>query len=337
MIHAIRAYFTELFGRFGAGWNQFWFTPSDPLMVCLLRIMTGLVALYAHATYGPDLVRFFAAGGLLSAETVREWVGPQGGFTYLFAFDDAPGLGIIHVAGFAVLLLFTLGLFTRITSVLALIVTLSYIHRAPMLTSLLEPILTMVMFYLCLAPCGAYLSLDRVRRRRGAAARPPIERVDYLRVEPSITANVATRLIQLHLAMVYLSMGVAKLSGELWWDGTAVWWLLARPESRLVDLTDTLIRHPYLTNAWTHAIVLFELGFGLLVWNRLARPLMLTIAVVMWPLVILATGLWTFGIMMLVATSAFVSPEGLRGAIGHLIGRSEAASATGGAREAKPA
>ena len=330
MISAIRAYFTELFERFGAGWNRFWFTPSDPPVVCVLRIMTGLVALYVYGTFGPDLVRFFAADGLLPAATVQEWVGPLGGFTYLYPFDDGPGLWIIHVAGLAVLLLFTLGLFTRITSLLALIVTLSYVHRAPMLTSLVEPILAMVLFYLCFAPCGAYLSLDRLLRRRRAASRAPIEREDYLRVDPSIGANIAVRLIQLHLAMVYLAMGVAKLSGELWWDGTAVWWLLARPESRLVDLTGTLINHPYLINAWTHAIVLFELTFGLLVWNRLARPLMLGIALVMWPLVILATGLPTFGIMMMVATTAFISPEGLRA----VIGRSAAADNADSTRQA---
>ena len=42
-----------------------------------------------------------------------------------------------------------------------------------------------------------------------------------------------------------------------------MWWLIARPESRLVDLT-WLYPTPKLIDLWTHAIVLFELGFPVL-------------------------------------------------------------------------
>ena len=96
----------------------------------------------------------------------------------------------------------------------------------------------------------------------------------------------------------------------------------------------TLREWPQLINAWSHAIVLFEIGFGLFVWNRLVRPLVLAMAVVMWPLVILATRQSTFGVMMLVATAAFVSPEGLRAAVGNLIGRTSARDVTPPVQEA---
>ena len=61
----------------------------------------------------------------------------------------------------AVLVLFTIGAWTRVTSILSLVVFLSDVNRAPMITGLTEPVVAMLLLYLCLAPCGRYFSLDR--------------------------------------------------------------------------------------------------------------------------------------------------------------------------------
>ncbi len=121
--------------------------------------------------------------------------------------------------------------------------------------------------------------------------------------------TVSLHLLQVHLAMLYATFGAAKLMGDTWWRGMGVWWLMTRPESRLVDLT----RLPtFAINFWTHAIVAFELGFAVLIWIRLARPLLLGLAVVMWGLTALLTGQVAFALAMLVANVSFCSPDWLR-------------------------
>ena len=193
----------------------------------------------------------------------------------------------------------------RDIGVLSLIVVLSYVHRAPMLTSEFEPILALVMFYLCLGPCGAYFSIDELRHRKSPG--------DAQLASPlSLAATVATRLLQVHLTAVYVMMALGKFSAETWWTGDAIWWLVARPESPGFFLARPLAEHSYVVNAWTHAQPFFELGFAVLVWNRLARPLMLGLAVVMWGLLALATGLHLFCLMMVIANLAFVDPRLVR-------------------------
>jgi hypothetical protein len=86
-----------------------------------------------------------------------------------------------------------------------------------------------------------------------------------------------------------------------------MWWLMSRPESRLVDFT-WLHRTPLLIDAWTHLIVLVELAFPILIWAPLARPLMLALAVLVWVSIALVSGEVTFALMMVVASLAFVSP-----------------------------
>ncbi len=313
MFEAVAQYFSNFAERFGNAWNRFWFTPRDALALSVMRVLVGLIALYAIGTFSADLVRFFGPHGLTPTDTVQTWIGNRYGFSYLDPLQSSTELWIAHLAGLVVLVLFTIGLWTRITSVLAAIVVLSYIHRAPMLTAEFEWILALLMVYLCLAPTGDYLSVDAWRRKRRLADLPAYQR-DQLLPKPRAMTTIATRLIQVHLTLVYLSMGLSKLDGALgdvWWGGTAIWWMAARPEQRIVDLTGPLHNHIYVINLWTHLTVLFELSFPVLVWNRLARPLMLAVATVMWLLTILATGLATFGLTMIVGNLAFVAPEWL--------------------------
>ncbi len=314
MFAVIANYLREFVESVGNGWNRFWFVRRDPLALSVMRICVGLLALYAHLTYTPDLARFFGADGLLPMSAVEELRGSDRfGPTYLEFFTTRGELWGAHAAGAVVLLLFTAGVFTRVTSVLALVVVLSYVHRGPMLTSQFEPILTMFMCYLCLVPSGAYLSVDRRLALARDARRTAYERATHpLRTE-SVLANIATRLMQIHLSAIYFVMALAKLSGsDVWWTGTAMWWIVTKPESRAVDFTPLLHSHPYWVDAWTHAVILYELAFAILIWNRQLRPLILALGVPMWGLLALATGHFPFCLMMLVASLCFVSPSVMR-------------------------
>ena len=330
---AILAYLTSLCQVFGQSWNRFWFTPGDPLALGPLRIGAGLMAFYLVVTYSPDLETFFGRDGLVRVEslttlekqvrdfnfrpalppTIRETLPRRYRFSYLDYLQDPTSLWIAHVAGLAILALFTAGCLTRLTSVLSLVVFLSYVHRGPLLTAQVEPVLAFVMFYLCLGPAGRSLSIDAwFAARRGAAPTPgPWPGTDAGPLPSSVAATVSIRLIQVHLTLVYGMMAIGKLAGEVWWNGLGMWWLIARPEMRLVDWT-WLAAYPKLVAAWTHLQVAFELGFAVLIWNRTARPPLLALSVVAWLLLAPVTGLATFSLMMLVANLAFVSPSWLR-------------------------
>ena len=100
-------------------------------------------------------------------------------------------------------------------------------------------------------------------------------------------------------------MGLTKLWGDAWWNGDAIWFLLAQTLSRPVDLS-ALHGWQYLVNFWTHAIVYFELAFPILIWNRHARPLLLGLGVLLWGSLLLATSLLLFSLTLIVASLAFV-------------------------------
>lgn len=300
MIASVTDYFRRLGDEFGQGWTRFWFTPSDAATVSAIRMGVGLIVVYLHATLSFDLVALFGPNGLLPVADIEPLEG--GSFSYL-NYLVAPGeLWAVHLLGLAVLVAFTAGLWTRITSVLALIVFLSDIHRAPMITGPTEPVVAFLMLYLCIAPCGRRYSLDRLLARRADA-----KQADAWSAQPLTTATIAARLIQLHLALLVGMMAFSQLAGDVWWTGMGMWWLITRQESRLVDFS-WLHQYPLAIAAWTHAVVLFELSFATLIWVPLARPLLIALGVLIWGSLALVTGDVPFAASLVVASLAFISP-----------------------------
>src|SRR5271165_5501806 len=282
-------------------WDSFWFRPADPTLLGLLRILTGLMLLYTHAVWGLVLGQFFGPVSWLSPALVRAIQQDQ--YTYSFWWIVADGwMWPVYGFSMAVLLLFTLGLFTRVTSVLSLLVVISFAHRVPQATFGLDQINAMLTLYLAIGPSGQALSLDRLIARgwrRTAAAR----------LAPSASANLALRLINVHMCVIYFFAGISKLQGASWWTGEAMWLAFANLEYQSLDMT-WLAWHPWIINAMSHASVFWEISFCVLVWQRRWRPLVLAMAVALHVGIGACLGMWTFGLIMLVGCASFL-PEDL--------------------------
>ena len=299
---AVTSYLNDACRKFGDGWNRFWFTPSDPLPLGAMRVAVGGIALALVGSMSFSLLRLFGPNGFISVEMVKTLYPVPNSYrwSYLDYATDAASLQGLHYFGVAVLLAYTLGLFTNVTKFLAPIVFLSYFHRGPMLTGVGEPIVAMLLVYLAVGPCGATLSLDAVRRRAKGG---------FALVPQTFTAMLSIRLIQVHIVLIHFIMFCATLQDNvIWWNGTAVWWLIARPESSLLDMYG-LYRYPYVINIWTTALILYYAAFAFFVWNRTARPALVVWSALTWASIALLTGLIPFCAAMFVGTWAFLSAD----------------------------
>jgi hypothetical protein len=188
--------------------------------------------------------------------------------------------------------------------------------------------------YLMIGPSGAALSLDRLIYRwwatyralrrdnpaDGVAAGPA--RLPALDVRPSVSANLAIRLLQIHVCIIYLAAGLSKLQGRAWWTGEAIWGTLANFEfapmqypaynAFLMFLSKYRLFWELFMTVGTLFTLTFEIGFAFLVWNRYTRWMMLAMAVTLHGGIGLFMGLKTFSLMMLCLVLAFVSPELIR-------------------------
>ncbi|MAT72792.1 MAG: hypothetical protein CMJ58_25205 [Planctomycetaceae bacterium] len=312
LLAAIRGYLSDAWGA----WNTFWFSPTDPATLSMLRLLAGGMLLYTHLIWSLDLSGFIGPDGYVPVSVLRAPQGPDfpawSAWSVFFWIKSTWLLWVVHVLALVVFACLTVGFFSRTAALLAFPLAVSYAYRVtPGAFFGLDKVNCMLALYLLLGPCGARYSLDRLwRLRRGDATDP----------EPSVSANLAVRLLQVHLCIFYLFSGLPKLDGSTWQLGTALWWGASITEYRSVSLL-WLADWPKFAALLTHATVFWEIFYCCLVWNRFTKPLVLGMAFCVHGGIALFMGMITFGTAMIIANLSFLKPETVRKILDPVAGR----------------
>ena len=216
----------------------------------------------------------------------------------------------VHIIAGVIIFLYWIGFLTRLTSVLAFAIHVSYCQRAAMSTYGMDQILGILTMYLMIAPCGHNYSIDALIRhwktRTIADAANPSNSVSQYS-----SARLATRLIQFHYCVIYFFAATGKLQGESWWNGFAFWRSITNQEYQTLDLT-WLAWFPFVLELITHVTVLWEISFAYLIWVKPLRPAVLLMGVMMHLGIGALFGMWTFGLTMIFGYLAFIEPETIR-------------------------
>ena len=287
LVRWLREFFEALDG--------FFFKPSDAMVLAWIRIATGGMIAYIHLVWLLRLESFFGPSALLDRESLSLLHQNAWKWTYLDG-SESLWLACLHeLAALGAGLAMALGIWSRWSTPLAWLLTLMTAHRlAPMLFGL-DQVVLMLAMYLSISRCGDRWSLDR----RFGLARPADEHWQN---------TLATRLIQLHLCVIYFFGGLGKARGWMWWDGTAMWYSAASYEYQSLDLT-WIGRYPALGSVLTHMTLFWEIAYAFLVWPRWSRPLVLAMALLVHVGIALYLGMITFGFMMIVANLAFIPSQ----------------------------
>jgi hypothetical protein len=291
-------------------WDRFWFTPSQPHTLALIRICGGAMLLYTHVVWAINLDAFLGPQAWLDAPTAalisQNPEGHNYAWSYLYWIESPAMLWVAHIAALVVFALLTIGFYTRVMAVLAWAISVAYCNRLAGTLFGLDQINVFIATYLMVGDSGGVWSVDRwlARRKhwRDASGTQGTE------TQPRIDTNIAVRLLQLHMCVIYLFGGIEKMRGDTWWDGSALWLAFASLEYQSLDMTWT-VRYRWLLALLTHITVFWETFYCVLVWPKLTRPIFLALAVAVHAGIALCLGMKTFGIAMIIGNAAFVYPE----------------------------
>jgi hypothetical protein len=292
-------------------WGEFFFKPADPTALGLVRLAVGGLLFWDLAVLGLDLREYMGSDGWIGPEAAQHYLRENSPWAWSFWFwVPDRWLYPAWAACLVALALFACGYRSRVTAVLAWLIAVSTVRRAPAALFGFDQMIATWTFYLAaFGASGQALSLDRYRlRRRGTTPGPRPAPT------PTVSANLGLRMIQLHLALVYGMAGLSKLMGPEWWEGTAMEMIILTPEYRRFDLT-WLAAFPSFLNVLTHAGLFLEVSYPVLIWVRKLRPLILASVVMMHAGIDLILGLTEFGLAMIAANLAFVSGPWIRRAI----------------------
>lgn len=280
-------------------WQKFWFDPVDLLNIAVFRII--LCGTLAAQDFGRqwDVGLFFTDQGILpkalSLKVLPESYRP---FAILSFWSDTWVFAVHALLVFA-LLCVCLGVGGRLMGLLAAFLHLAFLHRNYGIAFGADQIGGIFLLYLALTKCQSRLSILRLcKPPSGSSAKS---------LSSGLLTPMFYRMVQIQLCVIYAYSGMEKLKGQTWWDGTALWSVLANPQMVVINLS--WLRHlPFVIVILSFSTILFEIYFPVLVWVRSQRSRMLTMGVMFHSGIGLVMALWSFSLVMISPYVLFLEP-----------------------------
>lgn len=279
--------------QLGSGWRRFWFEPGPSSTLALFRIAFGLLAVLWTLSLLPTLFDFYGRSGVAPGNSENF----SGDWGLLPSPAGTPVLLLILSALLLGSVALMLGLFTRVAAVVVFVGVLSFEHANTLIGNSGDGLIRNLAFYLMLAPSGVALSLDRLRRSR-----------ENFWVFP-LTAPWVLRLVQIQLSVGYLSAVWQKVQSELWRSGTAVSYAMRLEDIHRFPIPGFITRSTLIVETLTFGTLALELSLAILVWNRAARPWVMSFGILMHLAIDYSILIGFFSFAMVVTYLAFLPAE----------------------------
>jgi len=270
---------------------------GEPSLVPLALFRMGVagVLLAQAVAVSPDLSALFGSHGVVQwsiGEIVLRGWQPRIGWVARalapFGVSDAGAMLAVFLANVTSLLALGLGYRTRTAALLAWCSDTALTNTGGFGAYGLSAFAHVALFYCLVCPVGSRLSVDA---RTGRC--PPA----------LVPAPVALRLLQAHVAIVYLASGIEKARGPQWWNGEAIWRAVMQPQFAQHQLT-WLSGAPVVTRLVGLSTLVVEIGYALFIWPRATRRLWVMATVALHLGIAIFLGLWLFSAMMIVLTAS---------------------------------
>jgi hypothetical protein len=275
-----------------------------------------------HATYGLAATRIIL-GFIVASQLVLNWSdrhytwGDGAGWTaslrdgrgwppFLGIFSHVGGLGfdLLYVATILSGLLLMLGVRTRVSTVVTLLLWVSLSISHPFVGSGGDAILRMVLLYLCFTDSGRHWSVDvRARGRRDEAHDAAVPAW-----MAAVLHNLAMILIVHQVVMVYLASSFWKIQSSVWRDGTAVYYPL---QTDAYSPWNDVLQPVYASSAFvagaTYTAIVVQMFFPVFLLYRPARMIALVAVTGMHLGIGLLMGIMYFSLVMIAVDMILVS------------------------------
>ncbi len=250
---------------------NYWFKFGSPVAMGVFRaIMSGLIFInfcmislfyqdwFSEKGYVPNWLAAFWLDKDVNLTANGQLRVPR--IDLLYGVTDERVLWAFNIIVILAALLSSLGLFTRVSTIVLAIGVVSFHHRNAAILHGGDTVIRVCAIYMALAPSGAAFSLDRFFAVR--AGRAPL-------IPPEVSLW-PQRLIAYNCSLVYFTTTWAKWFGSLWKAGAATWYPARLHEFDRFPVPKFFNDFPmvYLTTYGTLAV---EFALATLVWFKPLR------------------------------------------------------------------
>jgi hypothetical protein len=199
------------------------------------------------------------------------------------------------VSGFLLLI----GFQTKLNALICLFIHMSFFNSYNLIAFGFDGFLFSLLFYCLIFPVQKIHSVDALLNKK--AGSPDREQL-----------KLCLLLIRLHLCIVYFTAGFAKLGGQEWMNGTAIWKAINQPQfyTALTPFMKSLASHPLISYVLSWGTLALETSFPFLIWIRWGKLRLILVGsvILMHVFIGAAMGLQLFAwIMIVFDLSAFAN------------------------------
>lgn len=276
-------------------WNNFWFKPLDLLPLAYMRIVLCGTLLYMAVT------RFYALWFYTDAswiprsralEIMPEFARPL--FLWTFWPDSMNFYANLVLVISLLLLMFGIG--GRYLMWIAWVLNAGFLQRNYAVNFGADIIGALFLFYMSFTQSCERLSVLNLFK---------------LNIKHKMSDTISSmmiRMMQVQISVIYAYTGFEKLKGGSWWDGTALWTVLANPQMTTFDFS-FMRNFPWVIPVAGYVTILFEIYFPAMVAWKKTRYFCLLLGIMFHFGIGITMGLMPFTTVMLSTYFLFVEPK----------------------------
>jgi hypothetical protein len=288
----------------GEAWAAFFHAPASATTIASFRILFGGILLVNAAGLARDLAFLYGPRGAVAEANRAGLFGRERWSLLRWGGDHEAWLRACLAIHKVAAVSLTVGAGTRASAAVVCATLMTIQSRNPLVKYGGDDVLRVMSFLLIFAPAGHSLSVDSWLGSGWWVSREPIDPWCW-------------RLMQLQVSILYFKAFAAKLAGESWRDGRAVY-LATEVEDFRRRRLPAWARRPAWCRLGAWATLAVEGALGSLVWIAEWRGPVLVAGVAMHVVLEGFLNLYLFGAIMIVCLWLFLSPEtieaGLRAA-----------------------
>lgn len=238
--------------------DRWWFGYGSPVTIGVFRILFAGLAVVNLLMVALYFNSWFTEAGYSPMEVTRLYATDEWRINPLRNVVETPWIAAFYFGVVVAGVLTTIGLWTRVSSILFALGVVSLHHRNLLILHGGDTLMRVGLIYVALAPSGAACSFDRLLALWRGKATVPHRPVPLL----------GQRLVQFNVALLYLTTVWHKRGGTYWFDGTATWYPAHLPEFHRFWVPEVLENSLWFVRLTTFGTLAVELALATLVFYR---------------------------------------------------------------------
>lgn len=275
-------------------WNDFWFGPQNLLGLAFMRIVLCGTMFYLYSNRLMNL-DYYSDTSWISKSMALSVMPDLYRPLFLWCFWPDSLNMFMHILLVVLLGLLTLGIGGRWIMWLAWVIDAGFIQRNYAVNFGADIIAALFLFYMSFTQSCERLSVLNLFRKKKQF------------IKSDTVSSLMIRMMQVQISVIYAYTGWEKLKGGSWWDGTALWSVMANPQMTTMDFSFLRVI-PWVIPVVAYLTIIFEVYFPVMVMWPKTRNMWLLMGVLFHAGIGIFMGLGPFATTMVSTYFLFLDP-----------------------------